>query len=71
MSISRDAHLHRIQTLFNELGVSVTPAAEAPRVDVDGRSELNTNQTSAKLSHESVLFNMLLTKLQTDLNTLE
>ena len=61
--------------MFNELGASVTPAAEAPRVDVDGRSELNTNQTSAKLSHESVLFNMLgnmlLTKLQTDLNTLE
>ena len=53
----------------------MTPAAEAPRVDVDGRSELNTNQTSAKLSHDSVLFNMLgnmlLTKLQTDLNTLE
>ena len=53
----------------------MTPAVEAPRVDVDGRSELNTNQTSAKLSHESVLFNMLgnmlLTKLQTDLNTLE
>ena len=29
-----NAQLHRIQTLLSELTVSVTPAAEAPKLDI-------------------------------------
>ena len=61
------AHLHRVQTLLNEMGVAITPAAEAPRVGMDGTSELSTNASPTKLSHEAVLFRVVLTMLQTDL----
>ena len=63
-----NAHLHRIRTLLNELGVAVTPAAEALRLGVDGHAEPTANQTPAKLSHESVAFKIVFNMLQTDLS---